>query len=235
VPVVSARGACRSHVARHCVLGVRIGGGRAECIAFTLYGIAFGRRTSTSLIGAGGGLERYPRNGGRAATILAVRWRRGGRAVGVKAHGVRWSHVEWHCVRSVGFCVPHPGRRQREPALRHGRAAPATGAARLRCAGYGVGVVGKQNRVWPDHLAGYCSIGVSGHRLCRRRTWRSGTHAAMQQARGDPARCICPKSPRVSGGCLGQLSLWSGLCPLHRHAPHLRRDRHTDDLTERPA
>ena len=72
---VGAR-SCRSHVVRHSVRRVRIGGGRVGCTALTLYGIAFGRRASGAI-----GPDGWSRNARR--WMARARWagRHPGRSV----------------------------------------------------------------------------------------------------------------------------------------------------------
>jgi hypothetical protein len=158
---VGAR-SCRSHVAGHCVRGSRIGVGRAEGTALTLYGIAFGRRASGAI-----GPDRWSRNARR--WMARARWAgpHPGRSVlmlrgigfGKRPIGFGPGPGDRLTLQGIAsgagrFRVPDPNRRRSVHARRHDRNWPAACAAWSRCGGEAVGMTGRQNRVWPDHRMG---------------------------------------------------------------------------------
>jgi hypothetical protein len=158
---VGAR-SCRSHVARHRVRRVRIGGGHVGCTALTLYGIAFGRRASGAI-----GPGRWSRNarrwmaracwagphpGGGVPMMCGIGF--GKRRIGF-GPGPRDRLTLQGIASGAGrFRVPDPNRRRSVHAWRHDRNWPAACAAWSRCGGEAVGMTGQQNRVWPDHRMG---------------------------------------------------------------------------------
>jgi hypothetical protein len=213
--------------------GVRVGGGRTECTALTLHGIAFGRRAPTSLIVAGGGLSvpwRPHRNDARRAVAA---WRTGRQRAGAgctlfsRCMALRWrwscavhrSHVVRHCVRAARSDVLGRDGRGHGRSLQHGGCVATIRAARLRRGGRAVSVPAQG--VCCPHVDWHCVGRVAVASLTR-------AGGGVRMARGTAGTRQQPV-PRGCGAP-GTASAWwenkiaSGRIILRGTAPRSDRD-----------